>query len=77
MGTLLSNGYTMACPPVRGDNPQTLAGGLSCVQVNKHGITILYHLNECRPCTSHDIIAKGWYKGGYHLIIFEHARTAA
>ena len=40
----LSNSYTMGCPPVHGDNPRALASGLSYVQVNKHGITILYHL---------------------------------
>ena len=34
----------MGCLPVRGDNPRTLASGLSFVQtVDKHGITILYH----------------------------------
>ena len=48
----LSNSYTMGCPPVRGDNPRALASGLSYVQANKHGITILYHLHQCRPCTS-------------------------
>ena len=47
--------YTMGCPPVRGDNPRALASGLSYVQVDKHGITILYHLHQCRPCTSQDI----------------------
>ena len=26
------------------------------VQVDKHGITILYHLHQCRPCTSSDIL---------------------
>ena len=41
----LSNSYTMGCPPVRGDNPQALASGLSYVQVDKHGIIILYHLH--------------------------------
>ena len=40
---LISNSYTMGCPPVRGDNPRALASGLSYVQVDKHGITILYH----------------------------------
>ena len=45
----------MGCPPVRGDNPRGLASGLSYVQVDKHGITILYHLHQCRPCTSSDI----------------------
>ena len=52
---MLSNSYTMGCPPVRGDNPRALASGLSYVQVDKHGITILYHLHQCRPCTSSDI----------------------
>ena len=51
----LSNSYTMGCPPVRGDNPRALASGLSYVQVDKHGITILYHLHQCRPCTSSDV----------------------
>ena len=48
----------MGCSPVRGDNPQALASGLSYVQVDKHGITILYHLHQCRPCTSRDSLAK-------------------
>ena len=48
----ISNSYTMGCPPVRGDNPRALASGLSYVQVDKHSITILYHLHQCRPCTS-------------------------
>ena len=50
----LSNSYTMACPPVRGDNPRALASGLSYVQVDKHGITILYNLHQCRLCTLRD-----------------------
>ena len=51
----ISKSYTMGCPPVRGDNPRALASGLSYIQVNKHGITILYHLHQCRPYTSQDI----------------------
>ena len=47
-----SHSYTMGCPPVRGDNPRALASGLSYVQVDKHGITFLYHLHQRRPCTS-------------------------
>ena len=35
-----SYSYTMGCTPVRGDNPRTLASGLSYVRVNKYGITI-------------------------------------
>ena len=45
----LSNSYiTMGCPPVRGDNPRALVSGLSYVQVDKHGINILYHLHQCK-----------------------------
>ena len=51
----ISNSYTMGCPPVRGDNPRALASGLSYVQVDKHGLTILYQIHQCRPCTSSDI----------------------
>ena len=50
--------YTMPCPPVSGDNPQALASGLSYVQVDKHGITILYHLHQCRPYTSQDVTSE-------------------
>ena len=48
----------MGCVPVRGDNPRALANGLSYVQEDKHGLTILYSLHQCRPCTSQDIRAK-------------------
>ena len=37
----------MVCPLVRGDNPRALALALSYVQVDKHGITISYHLHQC------------------------------
>ena len=49
----------MGCPPEREDNPQALASGLAYVQVDKHGITILYHPCTCRPCTSHAKVGKG------------------
>ena len=55
LAAFLCNSYTMGCPPVRGDNPRALASGLSYVQVDKHGITILYHLHQCIPCISRDI----------------------
>ena len=51
----LSYSYTIGCPPVRGDNPRALASGLSYLHVDKHGITILCHLHQCRTCTSRDI----------------------
>ena len=44
-GATLCNSYTMGCPPLRGVNPRALASGLSYVQVDKHGITILYYLH--------------------------------
>ena len=43
--TTACNCYTMGCPPVCGGNPRALASELSYVQVDKHGITILYHLH--------------------------------
>ena len=52
----ISSSNTMACLPVCGDYPQALASGLSYVQVDKHGITILYHLHQYRTCTSQDIL---------------------
>ena len=58
----------MGCPPVCGDNPRALASGLSPVQVDKQGIAILYHLHQCKPCTSRDISClswKGWFKIGF------------
>ena len=32
----------MACPPKRRDNPRAFTSGLFDVQVDKHGINILY-----------------------------------
>ena len=57
---MISNSYTIGCPPVRGDNPRALASGLSYVHVDKHGITISYHLHQCRPCTSRDSSCLSW-----------------
>ena len=42
----------MGCPPVRGGNPRALASGLSYVNVNKHGITILYHRRDWLPSSN-------------------------
>ena len=49
---LISLSYIMGCPPERRDIPRALASGLSYVQVDKHGITTLYHLHQYRPCIS-------------------------
>ena len=66
-GHEICNCYTMGCPPVRGDNPRALASGLSYVHVDKHGITILYHQHQCRPCTSRDMSRAKVGKGGIKL----------
>ena len=55
MNLQLCNSYNMGCPPVSGDNPQDLESGLSCVKVDKHGVTILNYSHQCRPRTSRDI----------------------
>ena len=57
----------MGCPPVRGDDPRALASGLSYVQADKHGMTILYHLHQCRPCTSQEIFRAKVGKGGIKI----------
>ena len=44
----------MGCPPVRGDNPRAS----EYVQVEKHVITMLYHLHQCRHCTNEIFRAK-------------------
>ena len=61
----MNNIYTTVCPAVRGDNPRALASGLSYTQVNNHGMTVSYHLHQCRPCTSRGI----WCKNGKRGII--------
>ena len=38
----------MGCPHVCGDNPRAEVSGLSNLQVDTHGIIILYHLHQCR-----------------------------
>ena len=58
--SMRGNSYIMGRPPVRLDNLRALASGLSYVQVDKHGITILHHLHQCRPCTSRGISCLSW-----------------
>ena len=43
----------IVCLPVRGDNLQALASGLSPVQGDKpwYSITILYRPHQCRSCS--------------------------
>ena len=61
----ISNIYTIACPPVRGDNPRAFVSGLSPVQVDNHGITTLYHGVD--PCTLREISC---LKGGEKKSIY-------
>ena len=64
LGNAISNSYTMTCPPVRGDNPRDLASGLSYVQVDKHGITILYLVYISVDLAHHEIVCAKVGKGG-------------
>ena len=64
----MSNSYTMGCPPVRGDNTRALASELSYVLVDKHGITILYHLHQCGRAHREIVRAKVG-KGGIMIVI--------
>ena len=65
---MISNSYTMDCPPVHGDYPRALASGLSYVQVDKHGIAILYHLHQC-SLAQHKIVHAKVGKGGIKIIL--------
>ena len=53
----------MGCPPVHVDNPQALVSGLSYVQVDKHGFTILYHYISVN-LAHHKIVCAKVGKGG-------------
>ena len=64
----IRNSYTMGCPTVRGDNPRALASGLSYVQVDKHGITILYPY-ICVDLAHHEIFRAEIGKGGIKLVL--------
>ena len=72
----ICNSFTMGCLPIRGDKPRALLSGLSCLQVDKHGITILYHLHQCRPCISQDFHAKDG-KGGIMLDLLYHVASGS
>ena len=48
---------------VRGDDQRALASGLFYVQVDKHGLTILYHLHQCR-LAHHEMFHAKAGKGG-------------
>ena len=60
----------MGCPPVRGDNPRALASGLSYVQVDKHAITILYHLHQL-DIAHHEIFCAKDGKGDINCLSYK------
>ena len=63
--------YVIVIPwVVRIDNPRALASGLSHVQVDKHGITILY-LYICVDLAHHEIFRAEVGKGGIKLVLVE------
>ena len=56
----------MGCPPVCGDNPQALASGLSCVQVDK----LFYTTYISVDLAYHEIFCAKVGKGGINLISY-------
>ena len=63
----LRDSYTMACLPVRGDNPRDLASGLSYKQVDIHCMTI-YTTYISVDLAHHELFRAYVGKGG---IIFQ------
>ena len=61
------NGYTMGCPPVRGDNLRALASGLSYVQVDRHGI-IIHTTYISIGLAHHEIFRAKVVKGGINIL---------
>ena len=59
----------MGCLPVRGDNPRALASGLSCVQEDKHGITIFTTYISV-DLAHRDIYHANAGKGGINIDIY-------
>ena len=62
----------MGWPPVRGDNPRDLASGLSYVHVDKHSITIVYHLHRSVDLAHQEMFRAKVGKGGINLLIMVH-----
>ena len=58
----------MGWPPVRGNNPRAVVSGLSYVQVDKHDITILYHLHRSVGLAHQEIFRAKVGKGGVNLL---------
>ena len=54
----------MGCPTARGDYARALVSGLSYVQLNKHGVTVAYHLHQRKDHAQHAILYAKVGKGG-------------
>ena len=67
----ISNSYTMGCPPVRGDNPRALAGGLSYVLVDK----LFYTTYISVDLAHHEIFHVKVGKGGINKAISSNDRS--
>ena len=57
----------MVCPPVHGYNTIALVSRLSPTQVDKHGMTILYHLHQYRPNAHYEIFHAKVGEGGINV----------
>ena len=73
---MISNGYTIGCPPVPGDNPRALwdnprplASGLSYIQVDNHGKTIFYTTYISIDFAHHEIFRAKVCKDGIMIHI--------
>ena len=64
---MLCNSYTMGCPPVRGDNPRALAGGLSYVQVEKMEL-LFYTTYISVDVEDHEILNAKVSQGGIRFL---------
>ena len=64
---MLCNSYTMGCPPVRGDNPRALAGGLSYVQVEKM-VLLFYTTYISVDVEDHEIFNAKVSQGGIRFL---------
>ena len=64
-----SYSYTMACPPVRGDNPRALASELSNIQADKPWYNYFYNTYISVDLSHHDVFRAKVGKGSIISII--------
>ena len=71
MCKVISNSYTMGCPPVRGDNPRALASGLSYEQVDNPWYNYFYTTYISVELAHQVIFHAKVGKGGVRLVFRE------